>query len=51
MMAVNNYDIELNDIRFDLDQKSRDNAESIRDSLEKIQLILNDIDSRLKALE
>ena len=50
MLAVE-YDIELNELRLDTDDKSRDNTESIRDSLNKIQIIISDIDNRLKALE
>ena len=45
------YDIELDTIRFDTDELSRDNYKAIEDSLVKIQEILNDIDNRLKALE
>jgi len=46
-----NYEIELNEVRLDIDDKSRDNIENVRDALNKIQLILLDIDARLKVLE
>ena len=43
--------IELDELRLEENDVSRDNIEAVRRSLEKIQLILNDIDQRLKALE
>lgn len=45
------YDIELDELRLDVDDKSRDNYRAIQDSLIKIQEILNDINKRLEALE
>jgi hypothetical protein len=44
------YDIELDRVREDkTDEKNRDTIKAVRQSLEKIQLIINDIDARLKA--
>jgi len=43
------YDIEIDNIKVELDDKTRDNTRAIFDSLSKIQEILIDIDKRLKA--
>jgi len=43
------YDIELDNIIVEDNEKTRDNMRAISDSLEKIQELLNDIDRRLKA--
>ena len=43
------YDIELDNIVVEDNEKTRDNMRAISDSLEKIQELLNDIDRRLKA--
>jgi hypothetical protein len=43
--------IELGELRLEVDELMRDNIVALKDSLLKIQLILTDIDARLKALE
>lgn len=48
---VSNYDVELAEMRLDIDEEHRDNAETLRDSIDRIQVILNDINKRLEALE
>ena len=45
------YDIELDELRLDVDEVSRDNYRAIQDALLNIQEILNDINTRLEALE
>jgi hypothetical protein len=45
------YDIELDELRLDIDEKTRDNTRAIQDALLNIQTILNDINARLEALE
>jgi predicted DNA-binding protein YlxM (UPF0122 family) len=43
------YDIELDEIRLEENEITRDNVEAIHESLRKIQELLNDINARLKA--
>jgi len=45
------YDIELDDMRVEDKPATRDNITAIERSLRKIQEILSDINERLKALE
>jgi len=42
------YDIELDNVLIEDNDKTRDNMRALSDSLEKIKEILNDIDTRLK---
>lgn len=44
-------DIELDELRLEETKKTRDNIDTIRRSLEKIQLILNELDKRIEAME
>lgn len=43
------YDIEIDNIKVELDDEKRDNMRALFDSLSKIQEILDDVDKRLKA--
>lgn len=43
--------IDLDELRLEENVITRDNVEAIRRSLEKIQLIITELDERLKALE
>lgn len=45
-----NPDIEIGDMRYDIDDANKDNIENIRRILDKIAIILTDIDNRLKGL-
>lgn len=45
------YDIELEQLRFDIEEQDRDNLKAVQQSLLKIQEILLDIDKRLRELE
>lgn len=44
-------DVNLDELRLEENVITRDNIEAIRKSLDKIQLILNQLDKRLEALE
>lgn len=48
---MSHYDIELDQIRLDVPRPERDNYIAIQDALLKIQEMLDDIHSRLEALE
>ena len=45
------YDVRVVDLRVDIDEKDRDNIVAIQESLRLIQQALDDISSRLEALE
>lgn len=48
---MSKYDIELDELRLDIDEVSRDNIKAIRQAMDNLQAFLDDIDTRLKALE
>ena len=48
---MSDVDIELDELRLEESGITRDNVEAIRRSLEKIQLILIELNSRLEVLE
>jgi len=50
-MSVKDYDIELDELRLDMDEVNRDNYIALSNSLAMIQEILLDIKARLEALE
>ena len=43
--------IQLGELKLEVDNVMRDNIVEIKDALERIELILVDIDNRLKAVE
>lgn len=47
---MSSYDIELNELEIIDDDKTQDNTQAIKESLNKIQSILNDIDERLRKI-
>lgn len=50
-MANLDYSLDLRDFRFKIDDPQKDNLIAIQEALRTVELLLQDIDKRLKALE